>query len=103
MPQTLLLQGAGAIAEITYVGLAGIYIPYPLAADDHQRKNAEEVEKAGAGIMILDKDLSAVKLAGEVDKILDNEELLKQMSYRAKLLSNRNSAEMIVDEIEKLL
>lgn len=96
-------SGAGAIAEITYVGLAGIYIPYPLAADDHQRKNAEEVEKAGAGIMILDKDLSAVKLAGEVDKILDNEELLKQMSYRAKLLSNRNSAEMIVDEIEKLL
>ena len=53
--------------------------------------------------MILDKDLSAVKLAGEVDKILDNEELLKQMSYRAKLLSNRNSAEMIVDGIEKLL
>ena len=96
-------SGAGAIAEITYVGLAGIYVPYPLAADDHQRKNAEEVEKAGAGIMILDKELTGEKLTEEVSGILENESYLKQMSYKAKVLSKKDSAELIVDEVEKLV
>lgn len=95
-------SGAGAIAEITYVGLAGIYVPYPLAADDHQRKNAEEVESAGAGIMILDDELNGDRLIDEVKKIICNESYFKQMSYMSKLLSIKDSAERIVDEVEKL-
>lgn len=46
--------GATTIAELAAVRKPGILIPLPTAADDHQRVNAEAVEAAGAGRMVLD-------------------------------------------------
>ena len=96
-------SGAGAIAEVTYLGKAGIYIPYPLAADDHQRKNAEEVEKNGAGRMILDADLDGKVLLDEVSRLLHDEEYLDEMSRASYALGKRNSAELIAEQVKKLL
>ncbi|MGH9844678.1 MAG: undecaprenyldiphospho-muramoylpentapeptide beta-N-acetylglucosaminyltransferase, partial [Blastocatellia bacterium] len=45
--------GATTVAELAAAGKPAIMIPFPFAADDHQRKNAEAVENAGAGQMIL--------------------------------------------------
>lgn len=96
-------SGAGAIAEITYIGLMGIYIPYPLAADDHQRKNAQAIVDSGAGVMILDNELNEDSLIKEVDKVLMNESLLNKMSTNAKKLATPNSSEDIVKQVNKLL
>ena len=96
-------SGAGAIAEVTFLGKAGIYVPYPLAADDHQRKNAEEVERVGAGKMILDKDLDGRVLLSEVDRLLEDSEYLKEVSENSYRLGKRNSAELIVEQVRKLL
>jgi UDP-N-acetylglucosamine:LPS N-acetylglucosamine transferase len=41
-------------------------IPLPYAADDHQRKNAEAFEKAGAGKMVLQSALTPERLAEEI-------------------------------------
>lgn len=96
-------SGAGAIAEVTFLGKAGIYIPYPLAADDHQRKNAEEVERVGAGKMILDADLNGRVLLEEVDRLLEDSAYLEEMSTNSFSLGKRNSAELIVNEVKKLV
>src|SRR5204863_1619932 len=45
--------GAMSCAEVTAVGLPAILVPYPHAADDHQRRNAEVLVAAGAGGGIL--------------------------------------------------
>ena len=58
--------GATTIAEITALGKPAIYIPYPFAADDHQRLNAESLVSEGAGEMILEKALSGDLLAGRI-------------------------------------
>src|SRR5207253_6494459 len=50
--------GATTSAELVAAGKAAIMIPFPLAADDHQRKNAEALQAAGAARMILQKELT---------------------------------------------
>src|ERR1700682_1001476 len=44
--------GASTVAEITAAGKPATFIPFPRAADDHQRRNAEAVAASGAAIVI---------------------------------------------------
>src|SRR5207248_3580762 len=63
--------GATTCAEIAAAGKAAIMIPLPGAADDHQRKNAEALERAGAVKMILQKDLNGKRLADEIEAFIE--------------------------------
>ena len=45
-------SGAGAIAEIAAAGRPAVLVPFPFAADDHQRHNAEALAAAGAAVVI---------------------------------------------------
>ncbi len=96
-------SGAMSIAEITLLGLVGIYVPYPLAADDHQRKNALEIVNKNAGFMILDKDLDGQVLYEHIINLVKDNNLLGIMSENSKKLSNPNSSKMIVKEVQKLI
>src|SRR5918996_1721366 len=58
--------GATTTAELIAAGKASVMVPFPFAADDHQRKNAEALEAAGGARMILQADLSAERLAMEI-------------------------------------
>lgn len=58
--------GATTLAELSAVGKASILIPYPFAADDHQRRNAEIFVAHGAAEMILNADLNGERLAQAV-------------------------------------
>ena len=42
-------SGATTLAELTAARRASILVPFPAATDDHQRKNAEALVKAGSG------------------------------------------------------
>jgi UDP-N-acetylglucosamine--N-acetylmuramyl-(pentapeptide) pyrophosphoryl-undecaprenol N-acetylglucosamine transferase len=94
--------GATTCAEIAATGKAAIMIPLPTAADDHQRKNAEALEKAGAARMILQKDLTGAKLATEIDKLMDSPETISAMETAAKKLGKADAAAATVDLIEEL-
>ncbi len=94
--------GATTCAELAASGKAAIMIPLPTAADDHQRKNAEALEKAGAARMILQRDLSGESLANEIIKLINSPETISQMEASAKSLARRDAAEVTVDLIEKL-
>ncbi|MGH9310739.1 MAG: undecaprenyldiphospho-muramoylpentapeptide beta-N-acetylglucosaminyltransferase, partial [Vicinamibacterales bacterium] len=58
--------GATTIAELTAAGKPAVLIPLPTAADDHQRKNAEVLAKAGAAELIEQKDLTGAHLAERI-------------------------------------
>ena len=47
--------GASAVAELNAAGKASILVPYPFAADQHQLRNAEAMQQAGATQLVLDK------------------------------------------------
>lgn len=64
--------GALTISELEAVGLPGILIPLPTAAENHQEYNAREFEKNGNGVVLLEKDLTADKLNSLILKMLKN-------------------------------
>ena len=45
-------SGASTVAEITAAGKPAIFVPFPRAADDHQKRNAEDLERAGAAVLL---------------------------------------------------
>lgn len=94
--------GATTCAELSAAGKAGLMIPLPTAADDHQRKNAEALEKAGAARMILQRDLSGESLANEILSLINSPEKISAMEESAKKLSRKDAAEATVDLIESL-
>jgi UDP-N-acetylglucosamine--N-acetylmuramyl-(pentapeptide) pyrophosphoryl-undecaprenol N-acetylglucosamine transferase len=94
--------GATTTAELIAAGKASIMIPFPFAADDHQRKNAEALVTAGASRMILQKDLSGERLAKEIGVLMNSEEL-DRMEEASRKLSHGDSAASVVDLLEQLV
>jgi len=88
--------GATTIAEVTACGKGCIFIPYPYAADDHQRKNAESLVKRGAGRMILEEDLTGAHLAAEILELIDHPGKVSEMERVARGLAQLDAAQAIV-------
>jgi UDP-N-acetylglucosamine--N-acetylmuramyl-(pentapeptide) pyrophosphoryl-undecaprenol N-acetylglucosamine transferase len=55
--------GASTIAELTVAGVASVLVPFPYAVDDHQTHNARFLSEQGAAVLILQRELTAQKLA----------------------------------------
>lgn len=94
--------GATSCAELAAAGRAAVMIPLPTAADDHQRKNAEALEKAGAAKMILQKDLTGETLASEIANLINSPQKISAMAAAAKKLAKKDAAEVTVNIIEDL-
>jgi UDP-N-acetylglucosamine--N-acetylmuramyl-(pentapeptide) pyrophosphoryl-undecaprenol N-acetylglucosamine transferase len=94
--------GATSIAEITASGKAAILIPFPFAVNDHQTKNAEVLVRAGAAVMIHEKDLNGRKIAVTVEYLYDHPHIIKEMSEKSLLLGNVKAASDIVDDCLKM-
>ncbi|HEX2271564.1 MAG TPA: undecaprenyldiphospho-muramoylpentapeptide beta-N-acetylglucosaminyltransferase [Pyrinomonadaceae bacterium] len=94
--------GATTTAELIAAGKASIMIPFPFAADDHQRKNAEALEAAGASRMILQQDLSGQRLAAEIGKLVNAPQELDRMEEASRKLAHGDAAVSVVNLIEQL-
>ncbi len=94
--------GATTCAELAAAGKASIMVPLPTAADDHQRKNAEAMQKAGASRMILQKELSGEVLAEEISDLIGDPDAVTAMEKAAKEMARSDAAERTVDLIEEL-
>ena len=94
--------GATTCSEIAAAGKAAIMVPLPTAADDHQRKNAESLQAAGAVKMILQTQLTGETLATAIIALIDSPELITEMEKAVKALGRPDAAEKTVDLIEEL-
>ena len=94
--------GATTTAELIAAGKASVMIPFPLAADDHQRKNAEALQAAGAARMILQQDLNGDRLAAEIEKLVQDPQELDRMEEASRKLAHGDAAVAAVDMIEEL-
>ena len=93
--------GAGTIAEITALGKAAILVPYPFSAHNHQLENAKVMEKAGAAVVIEDREASPERLAMVMRDLLNGDKLTV-MRENSKRLGKPNASRDIVDEIFKI-
>ena len=95
--------GASTIAEITAIGLPAILVPSPYVTNNHQYKNAKELEEAGACRIITEEEFSKDKIIKEIDKLFDNKEAYDTMSKCSRKLGIEDSATRIYEEVRKII
>lgn len=95
--------GATTVAELTALGKAALFIPFPFAADNHQERNARALVDEGAAQMMLERDLTGADLARRLDGLAGAPDLLAAMAARSKTLGKPDAARSIVDDCYQLL
>lgn len=89
--------GAGSTSELAAAGKASLLVPYPFATDDHQLRNAEAMQRAGAARLILDRELTGVRLAAEIEGALHEPERIRAMGLAARALAKPGAAVRAAD------
>ena len=109
MPQrfaaaTLILcrSGASTVAELAAASKPALLVPFPRAADDHQRRNAEVLATAGAATLLLQSDLTPERLCAELLTLLRDPTRLAAMGQRARQLAHPHAAETIAQMLVRL-
>jgi len=85
-------SGASTVAEIAAAGKPAIFVPFPRAADDHQRVNAEALARHGAAVVVEESKLEGVWLAETIATLLQDSSRLKRMSQAARELAHPQAA-----------
>jgi UDP-N-acetylglucosamine--N-acetylmuramyl-(pentapeptide) pyrophosphoryl-undecaprenol N-acetylglucosamine transferase len=88
-------SGASTVAEIAAAGKPAVFVPFPRAADDHQRINAEALARHGAAVVVEESKLEGVWLAETIAALLQDSQRLQQMSHAARDLAHPNAAQDI--------
>lgn len=91
--------GASSLAEICAIGRPSILIPFPFAADDHQRKNAESLAKAGASICIVQEEATVSRVADEVLSLARDVSRRSAMAEAASVRGVTDSASRIARDL----
>ena len=65
-------SGASTVAELAASGKPSLLVPFPQAADDHQRKNAEVLVEGGAAKLLLEKDMTGSALLQALSGLLQD-------------------------------
>ncbi|HBF42091.1 MAG TPA: undecaprenyldiphospho-muramoylpentapeptide beta-N-acetylglucosaminyltransferase [Desulfobacteraceae bacterium] len=94
--------GATTIFELAALGKPSVLIPYPYAANQHQKTNALSLVRAGGAHMIPQSELTGKSLAQVLMKYMDNRQALRAMGQRARNMGNRDAARTIVDQLVEL-
>lgn len=93
-------SGAMAVAEICITGKPAVFVPYPLAAEDHQTYNAMTLVNNKAAAIVKDKEVGNV-LIPTVLELLSSDEQMQAMQNNIKAFAFSNADEIIAKEILK--
>jgi len=96
-------SGATTLAELAVAGRPAILVPFPFAADDHQRANAEAVRDAGAAVVIEDGELDGARCAAEIGALAVDRPRRLRMAAAALTLARPGAAAAIADVAEAVL
>jgi len=88
-------SGASTVAELAAAGKPSLLIPFPQAADDHQRKNAEALAEAGAATVLLEAGLTPQILLQTLISLLKKRQALELMSAQARTLAHPDATSRI--------
>lgn len=95
--------GATSIAELAVLAIPSILVPYPHAADDHQRANALGLVRRGGAVMVEDAELTGERLAAELDGLLGDPARLAAMRRALAVAVRPDAARVIVEESWKFV
>jgi UDP-N-acetylglucosamine--N-acetylmuramyl-(pentapeptide) pyrophosphoryl-undecaprenol N-acetylglucosamine transferase len=90
-------SGASTCAELTVAGRPAIFVPYPHAADDHQRFNAEQLVEAGAGWLVPEPEMTPMSLAHRLAELAREPQRLAAAADAAAGLGRPDAAQRLAD------
>ena len=91
--------GAGAVSELAAAGKPSILVPFPYAADNHQTRNAQAMERGGASRLVRDAELTGEKLFETVSRIMAD---LGPMGEAARQFARPGAARRAADVLEEV-
>jgi UDP-N-acetylglucosamine--N-acetylmuramyl-(pentapeptide) pyrophosphoryl-undecaprenol N-acetylglucosamine transferase len=92
-------RAGGSIFEIAAHGRPAVLVPYPYATADHQTTNADFMARAGAAVVIPDRELTAARLGQEVGRLLADPARLTAMARASAALAKPQAAADIAREL----
>lgn len=95
-------SGAGAVSELAAAGKPSILVPFPFAADDHQARNAEALERGGAARLIRDAEMNGERLFTAVAELAGAPETLGRMADAARGFAHPGAAKRAADVLEEV-
>ena len=91
--------GALAISELCIMKKAIILIPFPQAAENHQKVNAEYLQNQNACKIIYQNELKSDKLLELVKQLFKNESEITKLEKNSTKISKKDSTKVITDKI----
>ena len=95
--------GSLSISELCACSVASILIPYPHAAADHQRKNAQYMVEKRAALYLEDADTTKDTLLIAIEQLLDNEEKLKTIQQNSFKLAKLDATKEIAKQLKNII
>jgi UDP-N-acetylglucosamine--N-acetylmuramyl-(pentapeptide) pyrophosphoryl-undecaprenol N-acetylglucosamine transferase len=95
-------SGAGAVAELAAAAMPSILVPFPFAADDHQRKNAEAMARAGAARLVADSEMNGRRLFEEIRAFAGQPATLAEMGENARKFAHPDAARRAASVLEEV-
>ncbi len=94
-------SGASTVAELAAAQKPSLLIPFPRAADDHQRRNAEVFVQAGGAAMLIESELTPQRLLAELIRLLQDSQYLAAMGQKAYNLAHADAAASIASLLKQ--
>jgi UDP-N-acetylglucosamine--N-acetylmuramyl-(pentapeptide) pyrophosphoryl-undecaprenol N-acetylglucosamine transferase len=94
--------GATTLAELAALGRPAVLVPFPAATDDHQQRNAEVLEQAGAAVLMSERDLTPDRLAAVTAELLADPRRRARMADAMRRFARPDAAARIVDRLLEL-
>ena len=96
-------SGASTVAENLVAGLPAVYIPLANSIDNHQRHNANMVEKNNAGWVLLEGEIIQSKFLKLLTKLFSSYKILERVSQNCKNIAKPNASENLYRLISGVL
>ncbi len=93
-------SGAGAVSELAAAGKPSILVPFPFAADDHQTRNAEAIERGGAARLVRDAEMNGERLYTLVREVAEG--ALERMGAAARQFARPGAAKRAAEIMEEV-
>jgi UDP-N-acetylglucosamine--N-acetylmuramyl-(pentapeptide) pyrophosphoryl-undecaprenol N-acetylglucosamine transferase len=95
-------SGAGTVSELAASGRPSMLVPFPFAADDHQTRNAEAMQRGGAARLVRDAEMNGERLFTMVTELAGASGELERMGEAARRFAKPGAAQRAADVLEEL-
>ncbi len=95
-------SGASTVSELCAMGKATVFVPSPNVAEDHQTHNAMALVRKEAAMLVKDAD-AADELLPTAIALANSPERIATLERNAEAMALRDAAQVICDEVYKLV